>query len=214
MMQTQKQASHTIREFSVIALVLVLHLALWFALQTPNKSPVLQVKNQYETFLSDRAPSQQVMIASLIQHLPHITQTQELLPPKHKNTAVNIPVRKTPLNHTPTVEDTESTNSATAITADSLTPQGRFVDGVQDNQQDQTSTLDLSGIKQTAKNIAAQHKERIYPDTTKQLTEAEKFEQAVGQSGLVDCKVKHAHLGILAIPLLLKDAVSEGGCKW
>jgi hypothetical protein len=38
--------------------------------------------------------------------------------------------------------------------------------------------------------------------------------QAIAKSARPDCKTKYAEMGFLAIPFLLRDTVTDSGCKW
>jgi hypothetical protein len=75
-------------------------------------------------------------------------------------------------------------------------------------------TLDYDAIKNTVRAIAHESAEKQLPGADRPLSKAEKLEKAIGQAKRGDCRTEHAHLGILAIPFLLKDAVTDGGCKW
>jgi hypothetical protein len=45
-------------------------------------------------------------------------------------------------------------------------------------------------------------------------TPQEVFERTLSQAARGDCRTKHAHMGLLAIPFLVTDTVSDTGCKW
>ena len=74
--------------------------------------------------------------------------------------------------------------------------------------------LDYDAIKRTARAIAHEMTDRPLPGARKRRSDAEKFEDAVGHAKRGDCSTEYAHLGILAIPFLLKDTVTDRGCKW
>lgn len=45
-------------------------------------------------------------------------------------------------------------------------------------------------------------------------TSQEVFERKLSQAARDDCRTKHAAMGLLAIPFLAADTVSDTGCKW
>ena len=45
-------------------------------------------------------------------------------------------------------------------------------------------------------------------------TPQEVLEQTLSRAARGDCRTKHAHMGLLAIPFLVTDTVSDTGCKW
>jgi hypothetical protein len=82
-----------------------------------------------------------------------------------------------------------------------------------DNEAPRKS-LDLDAIDRIVRNIARESSDRVLPGTDKKLTSAEKFAEAIEHAQRGDCRSEHAHLGILAIPFLLKDTITGKGCKW
>lgn len=216
MIGTRQFPNKTTRELVVIAFVLLLHVLVWFVLRAVNDSSAVHLlekqQTQYVTLLSANHASRQTISASLITQSTQ-DQTSPQQPQKNKNiTTAQKPKRTTSSNKASAIQ---TTSPVTATVPNSSTSHEVTVDSPSGSQGKETSTLDYSVIGKTVKEISAQHqKKKVLPGTTKQLTEAEKFEQAVGKSGRGDCKTEHSHLGILAIPMLIKDAVTDTGCKW
>lgn len=213
---TRQSSNKTTRELTVIAFVVLLHVLVWFVLRAVNDSSAVHLQQkqqtQHVTLLSANHGSRQTISASLItQSTPNQTTPQQ--PQKNKHiTTEQKPTRTISSNKAST---TQATAPVVTTVPDSSTSHEVAGNSVSGRQGKETSTLDYSVIGKTVKEISAQHqKKKVLPGTTKQLTEAEKFEQAVGKSGRGDCKTEHAHLGILAIPMLIKDAVTDTGCKW
>lgn len=187
--------------------VVLLHVAFWIILNSANQAPALQTNIQYITLQSMRVSSQQAMHASLI--TPPASAVQPLLPPRNRIQQPSVPTSKR------TSITKQTTDTITAIEP-TLHAEEQPATHLPNTGNAQKLILDGRAIQKTLKGIAAEqrNKERVLPGTTKQLTEKEKFEQAVSQSGRQDCKTQYADFGILAIPLLLKDAVTRDGCKW
>lgn len=211
---TRQSSNKTTRELTVIAFVLLLHALVWFVLRAVNDSSAVHLlekqQTQYLTLFSANHPSRQTISASLItQSTPDQTTPPQAQNNKHITTEKK-PKRATSSNKAPITQATVPVTVPDSPTSHDVTS-----DSPSGSQGKEKSTLDYSVIGKTVKEISAQHqKKKVLPGTTKQLTEAEKFEQAVGKSGRGDCKTEHAHLGILAIPMLIKDAVTDTGCKW
>lgn len=55
---------------------------------------------------------------------------------------------------------------------------------------------------------------QIYQGTSARKSESQVFSEAVERAVRPDCRSAYAASGLLAIPHLLKDAVSNSGCKW
>lgn len=46
------------------------------------------------------------------------------------------------------------------------------------------------------------------------LPQGDAFSRAINNSAARDCRTAYVALGVLAAPLFLRDAASDGGCKW
>jgi hypothetical protein len=52
------------------------------------------------------------------------------------------------------------------------------------------------------------------PGIDRKISKAQKFADAINHAKRGDCRSEYAHIGLLAIPLLLKDTLTGEGCKW
>jgi hypothetical protein len=86
---------------------------------------------------------------------------------------------------------------------------------IDDRPSKPTKTLDIDAMKGVARSIAHESDRRLLPGIDRRLSDAEKFSEAMSRNKHGDCRSEYAHLGyIFAIPLLLRDAVSDKGCRW
>ncbi|HEY4073231.1 MAG TPA: hypothetical protein VGM52_09015 [Herbaspirillum sp.] len=83
-----------------------------------------------------------------------------------------------------------------------------------DGDPKQTKMLNYEEMKQIALSIAHEPQIRLLPGADKKISGAQKFVEAMDHAKRGDCRFEHAHLGILAIPFLLKDTLTDEGCKW
>ena len=81
-------------------------------------------------------------------------------------------------------------------------------------EQIPVGTLDLDALKSSARAMARETAPRQLPGVDRQLNESEKISDRVAGARRGDCRTEHAQFGLLAIPFLLKDAISDSGCKW
>ncbi|RXZ38454.1 hypothetical protein D9O50_02675 [Oxalobacteraceae bacterium CAVE-383] len=79
---------------------------------------------------------------------------------------------------------------------------------------DRRLSLDSVAIAEAIREIAHEPQHRLPSGIDKKLSAAEKFSNAIDHAKRGDCRSAHANLGILAIPLLLRDAMTDDGCKW
>jgi hypothetical protein len=92
--------------------------------------------------------------------------------------------------------------------------QESFPQAVYDGSSKQIKTLDYDEMKAAALSVTREKKRRLLPGADERITGAQKFTDAIDHAKRGDCRTKHAHLGILAIPFLLKDTITDEGCKW
>jgi hypothetical protein len=83
-----------------------------------------------------------------------------------------------------------------------------------DGDPKRTKILNYEEMKQIALSIAHEPLSRLLLGTDKRISGAQKFAEEIGHANRGDCSFGHAHLGILAIPFLLKDTLTDEGCKW
>ena len=78
-------------------------------------------------------------------------------------------------------------------------------------------SIDLDAARASARQTAraqAPSTKRTAPDPTDAAEPETVLGRKISRSANPDCRTSYAGAGLLAIPLLLKDAVSDGGCKW
>lgn len=107
-------------------------------------------------------------------------------------------------------------------------PQALFPDPAKDTEQakphpglDSNNILphiDLDSALRTAREIARARKgvsasEQLAVDSPKPEPETA-FGRALANAKRPDCRNAYASAGLLAIPLLIKDAVTDNGCTW
>jgi hypothetical protein len=78
----------------------------------------------------------------------------------------------------------------------------------------QIKRLDYDAMEQVVRSFAHESPERLLPGATRKLSNAEKFSEAIEDAKRGDCRSEYAGIGLLAIPLLLKDTITGEGCKW
>jgi hypothetical protein len=61
---------------------------------------------------------------------------------------------------------------------------------------------------------ATMDERRIVGDGSTKKSASQAFSDAVERAGRSDCRSAYAQAGLLAIPHLLADAISDRGCKW
>lgn len=81
-------------------------------------------------------------------------------------------------------------------------------------QSGSKKTLDMDGIRKAARAIAHEDSIKRLSGADEPYSRSKSIEKDMNRAGRPDCRTEHANLGILAIPFLLKDAMTERGCKW
>ena len=74
--------------------------------------------------------------------------------------------------------------------------------------------LSLEEMKASVRSIARETMPKQLPGIDRQLTVDEKNSAQMAAAKRGDCRNEHAHLGLLALPFLLKDTITDTGCKW
>jgi hypothetical protein len=78
-------------------------------------------------------------------------------------------------------------------------------------------SIDIDAARASARQTARAQSAsmtRTAQDATDATEPESVLGRKIGRSVHPDCRTSYAGAGLLAIPLLLKDAVSDGGCKW
>lgn len=107
-----------------------------------------------------------------------------------------------------------NSNESTTTRTESPAINESLSDAVNSDSSKKGGILDYEGMKKSARASASGYKDRAPTGASRRVTESEKFENAVAQTKRGDCTNQHAHLGLLAIPFLLKDTLTDTGCKW
>jgi len=74
--------------------------------------------------------------------------------------------------------------------------------------------LDLDALKRLARKNAHEPEKKQLQGVRPSIAESEKFAHAIADASRPDCRSAHADAGLLAPILMLKDALSNSGCKW
>jgi len=81
-----------------------------------------------------------------------------------------------------------------------------------------SSSIDYAAAHEIARQSARSLHDPAAPKIELQTTPATESETVLGhrikQTAHPDCRTRYAGAGLLAIPLLINDAVRDGGCKW
>ena len=78
-------------------------------------------------------------------------------------------------------------------------------------------SIDLEAAREIARQTVRSQpaaKARTVQNTTDATEPETVLGRKISRAALPDCRTAYAGAGLLAIPLLLKDAVSDGGCTW
>ncbi len=86
--------------------------------------------------------------------------------------------------------------------------------GGSDVTEGEGKAIDFSGIQAVARKTAHEINERKFFTANEKLSASEKLGKEIAKAKRGDCRTEHAHMGILAIPLLMHDTVTDKGCKW
>ncbi|MFC4159309.1 hypothetical protein [Chitinimonas lacunae] len=85
----------------------------------------------------------------------------------------------------------------------------------------ETSTsgrLDLEGARQMARDIDRNRRDKPapgHPALAQQQSEQETaMARSINKAARPDCREAYAGMGLLAAPMLIKDGVTDKGCKW
>jgi hypothetical protein len=74
--------------------------------------------------------------------------------------------------------------------------------------------FDIDAARATARAVAGEPDIRAKNGTALRETKEERFGRAVEQARRKDCKTRYSGMGVLAIIPLVKDTVTDTGCKW
>lgn len=86
---------------------------------------------------------------------------------------------------------------------------------INDGASKQIVTLDYDAMRRIALSTAHASERRQLPGAEKQLSGAQKFAEVIEHNKRADCRSAYSHLQVLiAIPLLLKDTLTDSGCRW
>lgn len=86
---------------------------------------------------------------------------------------------------------------------------------INDGASKQIVMLDYDAMRRIALSTAHASERRQLPGVEKQLSGAQKFAEVIEHNKRADCRSAYSHLQILiAIPLLLKDTLTDSGCRW
>ncbi|MDB5992038.1 MAG: hypothetical protein JWQ10_3441 [Herbaspirillum sp.] len=84
---------------------------------------------------------------------------------------------------------------------------------VNEDSSKKTKMLDYNAMKQIALSIAHDSENRSLSGADKKLSGSQKFAETIERGKRGDCRTEYAHLLLIAIPFLLKDTITGGGCR-
>lgn len=142
---------------------------------------------------------------------PHSDSDQETL----EKTQMKIDVRF--LGKTPT-EHSDAGNQSVSIPAGIAAPVAASEAGDHAAESGSSAAIDIDAARRIARQMAraqgqspaTQHPRHAPPAIERDTP----LGQAIARSARSDCRRAYAGAGLFAIPLLIRDAVADGGCKW
>lgn len=83
---------------------------------------------------------------------------------------------------------------------------------------DSTPTVDVEGARHIARQMARAQGQNLAQQLPRRIPSGIEREtplgQAIARSSRSDCRTAYAGAGLFAIPFLIRDAVTDSGCKW
>jgi hypothetical protein len=74
--------------------------------------------------------------------------------------------------------------------------------------------LDYEAMARIARAISHESSDRLLPGANRPLSKTERFTATIAEGTHGNCGTAYAGIGLLAIPLLLKDTITGDGCRW
>ena len=206
----QKGKSKYFRLTTIFGVVVGLHLLMWLALG--------QKQNRFNSSLVDgkvkRTNVQWIFLGSTDQLRP---QTIAQLPskdskPKTLPAGSSRPSKKNVIARSDR-KITKVTSQKDSGTNENVNSQAT---PAQNSISDSSSTAlpSVEDMKKSAVRAAQDFQPRRQLESIETLSQTEKFGREVEKGRRKNCQTSHAHLGLLAIPFLMKDTLTDTGCKW
>lgn len=185
-------------------MVLVLHAVIWMLLTERYRPNSFPTADTYAPPLVLRLPPFREPRQTVLDAVPKGRRTPV---PKTVKTAKLSEVRK-PVSSLITLPASSlSSSPASSSVSSSVVPENS-------PEQRSTSPLDYDALKRSARSIARERHRPASVDSIETLPQHEVFSRQMEKAARQDCERAHSHLGLLAIPLLLRDTVTDKGCKW
>lgn len=116
------------------------------------------------------------------------------------------------------VEQIDDDKESTSIPSKTVIPMSSSGTSASRNELDSSPAVDIDAARQIARQMARakdqnpnqQLPRRVASDIERETPLA----QAIARSARSDCRTAYAGAGLFAIPLLIRDAVTDSGCKW
>lgn len=142
---------------------------------------------------------------------PHSDSDQETLEKKQMKIEARL-FRKTPTEHG------DAGNESAAIPSGIAAPVAASGAGDHAAESGSPAAIDIDAARRIARQMArtqgqdpaVQHPRHAPPAIERDTP----LGQAIARSARSDCRRAYAGAGLFAIPLLIRDAVTNGGCKW
>ena len=107
------------------------------------------------------------------------------------------------------------TNTRSASNHDSISEKSDTL--ASEHSSNQSPLIDIDAAHETARKFARESagsfRQHVRPDTLALEKETE-LGMSIAKAARPDCRSAHSNKGLLAIPFLIKDAVTDSGCKW
>ena len=206
----REERSQYIKVTRALVLVIGLHLLMWLALEqkqsrlaNPLSGNEMKRINVQWIFLR---PKEQMQPQTTSEFFAKNPQPITLAPTSVKfleNKIVTKSPRKTAEVVKSNDERTEENSNLQATLSKNPTsnPERVALPGVEEMKS--FAVRDIQGFKS-----------RRQLESVGTLSQTEKFGREVEKGKRQNCQTSHAHLGLLAPPFLIKDTLTDTGCKW
>ena len=109
------------------------------------------------------------------------------------------------------IEPGSTSATASGISATTSTDSADTIELV---NQPTVPLFDYEAMKKAARFASTNLSRRQLPVPVETLSQSEKLGRNIAKGARPDCTTEHANLGLLAIPFLIADTLTDTGCKW
>lgn len=214
-----------LHKFPILVLLLGLHFALWLLFNlNPLPSSALDISAASSTQTDEERESIAWMLpveesakvvstpeetsfsatpSSAVNPQPQV-KIKRVAEKASKKTSKPLPVEETP---------------SIALTSPSSKPANHEDLNAADTKAADTEVLspkkfDYGKVASVLKEMERENSVNVRSGREMKETSTEKLGREIAKSKRAHCETAYAHLGLLAIPFLVKDTVTDKGCKW